>query len=242
MDPALLHRQASVLSGIVSLSKAADYRVSNPDLASALPSLHVAYPRRQSRWRALLRLLLVTPHLLILSIYGALVAVTTVCAWFMILISGRYPAGLWRFGSGYMRRQAAVTGYVALLRDEYPPFDDREYAVQTTLAYLGRSSRISTLFRALLVLPAFLVLGVLQYVWVVVVIFAWIALSATGRQPWGLHRFGAGVLQWTLRTNAYALLLTDRYPPFTLGLERAQPSAAAFAAVSASPNAAASNS
>ena len=50
--------------------------------------------------------------------------------------------------------------------------------------------------------------------------FAWlaalVAVVVTGRWPEGLWDFLVGYLRWTLRVNAYALLLTDRYPPFSL--------------------------
>ena len=41
---------------------------------------------------------------------------------------------------------------------------------------------------------------------------AWVS----GRYPSALYRFGTGALRWTTRVEAYLLLLTDEYPPFTL--------------------------
>jgi Domain of unknown function (DUF4389) len=49
------------------------------------------------------------------------------------------------------------------------------------------------------------------------VIVAWFAILFTGRYPQGIHDFVVGVLRWALRVAAYAfLLVTDRYPPFSL--------------------------
>src|SRR4030042_862664 len=63
---------------------------------------------------------------------GALGAVASVCAflaWFAILFTGRYPRGLWDLVKMFMGWRANVLAYVALLRDEYPPFGSGAYPV-----------------------------------------------------------------------------------------------------------------
>jgi hypothetical protein len=64
----------------------------------------------------------------------------------------------------------------------------------------------------------------------VVVIVAWFAILFTGRYPRGMFGFVEGVIRWHNRVVGYALILvTDRYPPFSLGQaeETAPPSASA---------------
>ena len=59
-----------------------------------------------------------------------------------------------------------------------------------------------------------LFLGILS---LLAVIAAWFAILLTGRYPRGLFDFVVGVWRWALRVTAYAfLLVTDRYPPFSL--------------------------
>lgn len=58
------------------------------------------------------------------------------------------------------------------------------------------------------------VLGVAAFICVVI---AWFAIIFTGRYPRGLFDFVLGVNRWSLRVEAYMwLLITDKYPPFSL--------------------------
>ena len=47
---------------------------------------------------------------------------TTIAAWFIIVITGAYPQGLYEFGVGALRWRLRVEAYLLLMVDEYPPF------------------------------------------------------------------------------------------------------------------------
>ena len=78
----------------------------------------------------------------------------------------------------------------------------------------GPQNRWTVGFRFILLIPQLVVLLFLGLATVVVAIIGWFVALFTGRLPDWAHTFISGVLRWSTRVNAYALLLTDSYPPF----------------------------
>ena len=69
----------------------------------------------------------------------------------------------------------------------------------------------------MLAIPDFIVLIFLDIATIVVVVLAWFAILFTRRYPRGIFEFVQGVIRWNNRVTAYAfVLVTDRYPPFSL--------------------------
>ena len=78
---------------------------------------------RLSRWRVLVwKLVLILPHLFVLSFLLLGVYVVVILAWFAILFTGRYPRGMFAFVVGVMRWHFRVFGYVASFNDRFPPY------------------------------------------------------------------------------------------------------------------------
>src|SRR6266487_3574794 len=88
--------------------------------------LSIPYPDARSelnRWLPLVKWLLAIPHYIVLFFLGLAAVVCVVIAWFAILITGRYPRGLFDFVVGVLRWSARVTAYAFILAsDRYPPF------------------------------------------------------------------------------------------------------------------------
>jgi hypothetical protein len=81
-----------------------------------------AAPVSRNRVTVAFRLVLALPHLIAVWALGIAWAFTSLFAWFAILFTGRYPAGLYRFGVGVLSWNARVDAYLLLLHDAYPPF------------------------------------------------------------------------------------------------------------------------
>lgn len=76
-----------------------------------------------NRWLPLVKWFLAIPHYFVLFFLVIAAIVVTVVAWFAILFSGRYPAGMFRFVVGVMRWGYRVAAYAFILTtDRYPPF------------------------------------------------------------------------------------------------------------------------
>ena len=137
----------------------------------------------------------------------------------MILFRKKYPRWWFDWNRELLRFQARVGAYLALLNDQYPSTDEQQYVhlevdypnVETDLA------RGMPLVKWLLAIPHYIVLFFLYIAAFVCLVIAWFAILFTGRYPRSLFDFVVGVGRWHLRVAAYMfILVTDKYPPFSL--------------------------
>ncbi len=145
---------------------------------------------------------------------GILVAPTLL----MLLVCRKYPRWWFDWNREITRFSSRVTAYGGLLRDEYPSTDE-EQSVHLDVDYpdAQQLNRWLPLVKWFLAIPHYIVLLFLGFAVVLVTIFAWFAILLTGRYTRGLFDFVVGVQLWGLRVTGYAfLLVTDRYPPFSM--------------------------
>jgi len=149
------------------------------------------------------------------GILGGLFAATLL----MILFRQRYPRWWFDFALQLTRFSTRVGAYVVLLTDRYPSTVE-EQSVHLELDYPDAQNGLNRwlpLVKWLLVIPHLIVLAVLALGAIFAVIVAWFAILFTGHYPRALFDYVVGVGRWALRVQAYAtLLVTDRYPPFSL--------------------------
>lgn len=91
----------------------------------------VDYPEKLSRGLLLLKtffgwLYVLIPHGFVLFFYAIAAFFVTFIAWWAILLTGKYPKGMFDFVVGYQRWSNRVNAYMLLLTDAYPPFSGKE--------------------------------------------------------------------------------------------------------------------
>jgi hypothetical protein len=202
--------------------------------------LDVDYQEQHNRLTTLFRIILVIPIAIVLTalssegvtrtVYdeaGEVVSTTSggitaglfLATLLMIVFRQRYPRWWFDFALELTRFSTRVGAYLTLLTDQYPStVEEQSVHLQIDYPDVERDlNRWLPLVKWLLAIPHYLVLIVLSVGAFFAVLIAWFAILFTGRYPRGLFDFVVGVGRWWLRVQAYAILLvTDRYPPFSL--------------------------
>ena len=199
-------------------------------------SFSVDYPDRQlNRLTTLVRLPMVIPILILFSLLtgtgdrawlgqhtAGVAAGGVALLWapvaVMLLFRRKYPRWWFDWNLELIRFLNRIVVFVALMDDRYPSTDEQQ-SLRLDFDYpdASRLNRVLPLVKWLLAIPHYVVLLFLHIALLVSIVISWFAIVFTGRYPRSLFDFAEGVLRWNNRVSAYmALLVTDRYPPFTL--------------------------
>lgn len=186
-------------------------------------TVDVETPERIARWRPLVHWLLAIPHLLLLAILSYVKDLLLFLSWLIILLLGRLPAGIASFQTMVMRYNLRVRTYVGVLHDSYPPWDFdltssdpggsplvADYSPETT-----HRKRLTTLIRPVMAIPALLFTILVSILASICQLLGLLGVVVMGRWPAALRSRVVKGMVVSNRFNAYAFLLTDRYPPFS---------------------------
>ncbi|MFQ5556879.1 MAG: DUF4389 domain-containing protein [Acidimicrobiales bacterium] len=185
-------------------------------------TIQVRTPERIANWRPLVQWILAIPHLIIANALETVAAAVAVISWFAILFTGRLPSGLADFQAMIVRYSSRAELYALFLHDEFPPFDFTTSAAEpggspVDVAFrpaLENRNRLTVGLRILWVIPAAVYAIAVAIVGIVCWFLSFFAVLFTGRWPAGLRSWVMKLLRVWIRVSAYALLLTDDYPPF----------------------------
>ncbi len=174
------------------------------------------YVERRSRLTTFFRSALAIPHFFFAAVYGIAFFVVYIVAWFALMFTGRWPAGLYEFAGGFLRYITRLNAYLYYGVDQYPPFSgapDDTYPVRVHIAPpLASYSRVKVFFRGWYAILAIVIRYALSIVIAFVGFVSWFAIVFTGRQPAALQNALSFALSYTTRADGLIFLITETYP------------------------------
>jgi len=205
-------------------------------------TLAIEYPERLSRLTTFFRLFMLIPQAFVFAFVSIAAEVILILSWFAILFTGRYPEPFLNFITWWLRWYVRLTGYSFLLTDKYPPFSGREeadYPIILGVETPGQLSRLTTFFRLPIApmptwtfdsgwkltwstaigmpmaIPHWVVLYFISIAGAFILFISWWAILFIGRYPKVFFDFITWWFRWSTRVAGYAVLVTDKYPPFS---------------------------
>ncbi|MGB2712390.1 MAG: DUF4389 domain-containing protein [Conexibacter sp.] len=177
------------------------------------------FVEKRSRLSTFFRPLLVIPWVFVSIFWSIGAFVCVVLAWFAIVATGSYPRGLYDFVGKALRFTTRVNGFYYLMTDRFPSFGGEEgsdYPVRLVIpAPQERYSRWKTGLRIIIAIPVMIVVYLMGLLVGIVGFLSWIVIVIIGRDPQGLFDVMRLGLAYMSRANAYFLLVTETYPPFS---------------------------
>lgn len=200
-------------------------------------------PARQGRLGAAFRLVLAVPALMLSASLaggpstavgggaalsfatggGGMLFVVGLLGWCAGLATGRMPRGLRDVGAFAIGYAAQTSAYALLLSDRYPSADPAlvrppaelpAHPVRIAVSGTLERSRLTVLFRWLLVTPHLLWLALWGSVVVPAVAVAWLAALVGGTVPGPLWRFAAAWTRYAAHVSAFVFLVGGPFPGF----------------------------
>jgi len=176
----------------------------------------------QNRATTFFRLILAIPWLIVAYAYEIVAVFTVLIAWIALLVTGKYPEGLYKLNSGFVRYHVRILAWVYLQTDEWPPFgisDDPAYPIRVDFApHEEKQSRVKVFFRIILAIPMLLLTYAVNYVHTFLGVIAWCTIVFRGYLPEGINNAMTFCNSFYGRLYGYLSLVTDAYPP--VGIEK----------------------
>jgi hypothetical protein len=173
----------------------------------------------------LVRWILAIPHFIVLFLLVLMAMLQFLVSWIPVLLLGRYPGWGYRWTGGLLAYTQRVYAYLMLMTPAYPPFSLTAEMYPVTVRYdegvsinrLWGIPIIGYVVRWLILIPHFIAIWLLSILAWFLMLVVWVPVLVLGRQADIIYSIVGGLYRWQLRVSAYALLMVDKYPPFSLG-------------------------
>jgi hypothetical protein len=178
----------------------------------------VEHQGEYNRWLPLVKWFLLIPHYIVLIVLGIIAMFVTFISFFAVIITGRYPRGMFDFMVGVHRWAWRVQSYLLLMTDRYPPFtldDDPDYPAHFEIDYPEEgTARWRPLVAWFLIIPYFIAAYIIFYLAEILVFFAFFTILFAKKYPEGMFDIVVIAMRWQAKANAYLYWLTTKYPAF----------------------------
>jgi hypothetical protein len=175
------------------------------------------YQSEQNRATTFFRIILAIPWFIVAYVYEIVALFTVFFAWVAIVITGRYPEGLYKLNAGFVRYYVRTFSWIYLQTDEWPPFgisDDPSYPIRVNIGPREeQQSRLTVFFRIILAIPMLILTYAVSYVHLFLAVIAWLTIVFRGYLPEGVNSAMTFCNSYYARLYGYLALLTDVYPP-----------------------------
>jgi hypothetical protein len=174
-------------------------------------------PAQRDRLSVGLRYLFALPWIFVAGLWGMAAYVAAIVAWFSIVLGRGYPPALYDFNVRYLRMAGRANAFLLLQTDILPPFDGEANKSYPARVHVdpdsGVHDRLSVGLRGLYLIPVYIVVWLVSIVGYVAAMVARFSIVLGGRVSAEVAELTAKALASITRATAYALLLTDTYPP-----------------------------
>jgi Domain of unknown function (DUF4389) len=172
--------------------------------------LHQPPARRKASLTA--RLSSLVPYVIFSFLWLIAGFAVSVFAWFAILVTGRYPSGLFAFNVRAWRFLVTTTAYACLVVDARPPIsgvNSLDYPLQVDVTPLPEYNRLLTGFRAFILVPLMLVSVPITLAAYLLFIPSLLMVTLLRHQPKSLQRLMAAYVRNYARYMSSWFLLTE---------------------------------
>ena len=188
----------------------------------------VRHQESYSRGELILRTLfgglyIALPHALALIFLMIGSMFINIIAFWAILITGKFPEGLFNYQLNLQRWSLRVNARLMNLSDGYPAFglSSQDSNIMIELERQESYSRLTVLLRQMfgfiyVYIPHMICLLFLQIGVMFVRLIAFWVVLITAKYPKGMHDYMVGVMRWAYRIAIYMSFMTDKYPPFSM--------------------------